>query len=777
MSSRLSESGQATGLVFVGLMLLAIPAGLAVAQGLSTTTADQQTIPTATPPLLGSPTPSETSTSTATETPTSTQTPTPEGDDNQTDGNGTTGQPLFVNDGIRPTDGVTSDEGCSAANYTTIRAAVDAAEPGDTVAVCPGSYPEHVEVTTSNLTITASNRLINAAGDATITNANESAVWINASGVTLQGFNISVGKAADYAIEVGGEEAVIEHNTVESYGVGIFLSDGHTETGECKSEKDFDTVCKTNPPVDPALGAASGGRVLNNSVTADNFRIWVDADRAVIQHNFATERQVRDDYEDYNSSIISSGNDTIIRENTVQTNHPVTAEQSTGLDKAAGGIKVGKNPFESHNNAYDNRVVDNVVDKPLAIGVLTKRKTAGTSIRGNSITSTLDGVNLNDDADVRNNTISAGPKNCIGVSVDIAPMTWAGPQQKDKGVLIKNNTLDGGNRCFEAIQGDANAAVIGNTIRNYLFYGMAFDICRAGAARIAENRITGTGSDFGAGIYIFAREPENCTTYPWRRFKMTKAVEILDNKITDNRENGIVIGEDGKPDQIAIHGNLIRNSDALGINNHNASLIVNATNNIWACGGPSSGADPLADPYTGRLANGSGDAISGGNGSTRNGHPITNVHFDPFKVQNPASCSGSQPTPTGTPTPTRTPTATPPSVNDGAGAPTEIGDGGGTGSGQGAGAGDNGGDGGESDAPGGASTAPGDSTVTQPPPSPPATPTATPPPTPTPPDTPTPTPVVEPGFGVFTWLVGVALLLGLLASTRRATTTRGEGHD
>lgn len=753
MSSRLPESGQASALVLIGLVVLALPVGLALAQGLTSSKTTTASAITPTLPPLNMP---------ATSTPTAT--PTPDGsqndDDNETGGNTPTGQSHFVNAELGPVDGVTSEKGCSGANYTSIQAAVDAADPGDTVAVCPGTYTENVEVSTTNLTITAADRLTQAAGDATITNAAESAVWINAAGVTLRGFNISVGEEADYAIEVGGKRVVIEDNTVESYGVGIFLSDGHRETGECKSEEDFDTVCKTNPPVDPALGPATGGRVLNNSVTADNFRIWVDADRGVIQHNFATELRVRDDYQDYNSSIISSGNDTVIRGNTIQTTRPVMTEQSTQLDKAAGGIKVGKNPFVSHNNAYDNRVVANAVDKPRGIGVITNRKTAGTSIQGNSITSTLDGVNVHDAATVRNNTISAGPKNCIGVSVDIGPMTWAGEQQKNKGVFVLHNTLNGANRCLGAVQADSNAVIAGNTIRNYVFSGISFDVCVAGTGRIIDNQISGTGINYGAGISISSRKSEGCTNYAWYRFPdMAENVVILNNEITDNREEGISIGNHAKPGLVKIHDNLILNNGGLGINNHNASIIVNATENIWACGGPSSGFDPLADPYTGRLANGSGDAISGGNGSTRNGHPISNVHFDPFRVQNPSSCSGSQPTATETQTPTSTPTPTGmPTKTPTATAPSRFGNGTGEMGGNGTGGTGGNGSGGDGNAVATGSTdrkkAATPFTAT---PSPPPTSTSTPPPTVS------PTPRVEPGFGVVIWVVGLVIFSSLLA--------------
>lgn len=250
-------------------------------------------------------------------------------------------------------------------------------------------------------------------------------------------------------------------------------------------------------------------------------------------------------------------------------------------------------------------------------------------------------------------------------------------------------------------------------------------------------------------------------------------IEILDNQITANDPYGIRLHEDAPISRMEIHGNLIKNNQDLGIHNENRSVIVDATNNIWACGGPSSGFDPLADPYTGRLANGSGDAISGGNGSTRNGHPISNVHFDPFRVQDPSSCSGPQPTPTSTPTSTATPTSTPtptatatPTLTP---TPTAAAvNGNSTGGTGGNGTGGNG----TGDVGSGGETSGGDGTTGET-----ATPPMTPKPTDMPPETPTPTPVVEPGFGVGTWALGVAILVGLMALCRRRAVDGKAKHD
>lgn len=85
--------------------------------------------------------------------------------------------------------------------------------------------------------------------------------------------------------------------------------------------------------------------------------------------------------------------------------------------------------------------------------------------------------------------------------------------------------------------------------------------------------------------------------------------------------------------QAEIHGNAFLDNRAYGINN-TVDTTIDATRNYWgAPDGPSSPDDPdapFADPETGTLADGSGDAVSEG---PQDG--VSNVHFDEALSENP----------------------------------------------------------------------------------------------------------------------------------------------
>lgn len=812
MSRDASPRGQLAIVVVVGLTVLAIPAGFALALPAPATTSGLTPTP---PPILNqTDTPTETPTDNGTATPTPTGTPT-DSSGGGGDGNGSgDGQRLVVDKGSGATGGVTSEEACSNAEYTTIQRAVDDAAPGDTVVVCAGTYPESVTIETGDLTLRAD-------GDAVIESSGQPAVQTTTPRVTIRGFTIRT-TGAEHSIAVGGRDSLVRDNNVEltrANSTGIFLSDGLTSEGA----------------PDPTLGAATGSWVVNNTVNGsdDTFShgVFADADQTVIQDNtFFAENKTY--------SIHSAGNETAIRDNTIRHLNPcrqvpfepnacasrykppaiLIGEDNKALRNPDWGVDCtppdGSDDHSNHNRAQQNRVVNNSVSHSPGLGVFISGKGSHTEV----LTATKGAVVRNDSL-YQTGGISGWTKGAVFQNniVDVEGRV-SGESTKEEGTgeqgmclhvhnsRIIRNSIDGYGAQPLLVNGGQNITIKENTLTKaalgveihptFLDYegrhavesvrfinNQVTDVARrlgtapgieirgANVTEFHHNKITNNGGD---GVQISGSESCGGHVSPCN----TTVAELHHNNITGNDQTGVVISKNATV--TGFHYNLIDNNGRLGIHKENQDKtdgewpIVNATNNIWGCGGPSSG---LEDPYTNRTANGSGDSISAGDEAGK-----SNVHFDPFFVRPDVDCqsSGSTPTPSPTPSPTPTPTSTPAGPGgDGSGG--GGGDGGGPGSGggdgdNGAGSGDGGG--GDSDAPSGGDGEGGDGGETAtPPPTSSATPSRTPTASPTPPDTPTPTPAVEPGFGVLTWLVGVAFLVSLLAVRRRSDRDDAESYD
>lgn len=678
----LPESGQTTALVLVGLMVVAIPLGLGLAQGLTSPTVSTEEV--LTPTLLPI---NQTPTPTPRPTPTTTKTP-PRGNDT-----------TLVVDKTSGSGGLTSDAGCADAEYQSIQRAVEEASPGYTVVVCAGTYPEQVVVNTGNITLRAK-------GTAVIENPGGSAVRITTSQVTIRGFVIRATTEDGNVIEVGGRDAHVRNNTVEPTGpgsTGIFLSDGHTAQGD----------------TDPELEVASGSYIVNNTVNAGaqtQYGIWTDADQTNIQNNKLNGGG-------NTTSILSSGNETIIRNNTVR--YPDRRQQGAG-------IKIGESPQKGHNFATRNVVGANSVsggpERGIVVGLQPADSVAQATI-------------------IRDNTVLTSGMDTVD---------WPGAISTfSNETVIRNNTvLDSGHadpsRTYPARPVDGvkivadDVLVIGNTIkRNQDGLSLSgYD------ATIKRNTMANNSLD-GMDSYGYSSEPASG--------------RVLNNTMVGNAGAGIRLND--RPGAgLEAHSNRIWDNSGGGIINYNFDLsdgewpIMNATHNIWDCGGPSSG---LEDPETGRIANGTGDPVSAGDKPG-----VSNVHFDPFLER--SGCTSTPSTPTATPTQTPTVTPTPTSTATPTPTPTAA-----------ASLGEHGGDGAGTDEGNGDALGPdregdsqGDGTSEGTPPPSPPTETSSEPPTPTI----SPTPVVEPGFSVLTWFIGIVLLGGLVAF-RRQMTSNTEGDN
>lgn len=690
MSRELPASGQVTALVLVGLMVLAITAGLALAQGMTTPPTVTTTDTVVTPPLppvnlIDTPTPTPTPTDSEAE---------PQGDEH-----------TLVVDKEEPL----SEADCPDWDYRNLQDAVDAADTGGTVVVCAGEY-ESTRIETRNLTLQAH-------GNAVIKGVGQPAVRITAPHVTARGFRVRT-TGANHTIEIGGQWTVVRDMTLnltddgtdDAPSVGIFVGDGHDHP--------------SSP--DPSLGAATGTLIGNNTfnLTAESnaavIGVWADADRSVIANSsFAGQGNA--------TAITSTGNGTVVRNNTLRYQHPQEDYPAALRDSyPRPAIKVGStNCIQGCGTPIDNitappgqtwasrnLLVDNVIDGAPSSGIRLNTVANHTIVRRNTITDTpAQGIltRANDTLVQRNNVTAVRGQ---GVRI-----------QTGYDARILENTMQKSGGWGVYLFGVTNATVRRNEIRaNNVYIGGGHSLERRSTGQVVNNTL------------------------------------VNDASIIVDRGNGNV----GEPIEVEAHRNRILNNSALGIwvydfnPTDDAWPIFNATNNIWGCGGPSGG---LEDPFTNRTANGSGAAISAGDEPG-----VSNVHFDPFLVR--AGCPSHTPTPkqtptrtltptlTATPTPPPTPTPIPPST------PASN-----AGSGNGTGGTGNGNDGtglsGES-----SDSRTGTTTIT-----------ATAPSTESPMPTETPTPVVEPGFGMNSWLLGGFILVGLLAVRRQRIHASEESDD
>ena len=118
--------------------------------------------------------------------------------------------------------------GCANAQFSTISAAVTAANPGATIIVCPGTYTEDVTIE-KPLTILGSSATVapdssDSSPLSPITGGNNGFTVLS-PGVTISGFTV-VGASSD-GFMVVGDHATIRNNTVTNNGLGDPSSPGN----------------------------------------------------------------------------------------------------------------------------------------------------------------------------------------------------------------------------------------------------------------------------------------------------------------------------------------------------------------------------------------------------------------------------------------------------------------------------------------------------------------------------------------------------------------------
>jgi parallel beta-helix repeat protein len=158
------------------------------------------------------------------------------------------------------------------AAYTTIQAAVNAANPGDTVSVAPGIYTEQVTVPVAKNNLTIMSQQLWAAvieAPATLTGAPD-IVQISANAVTLENFTISGpsnGIEAGVRIDSGGSATVRDNLITQidgsifgaGQGIGVLITSGNGTIAD-------NTITQYEKAGIVADGASSSASIAGNLV-------------------------------------------------------------------------------------------------------------------------------------------------------------------------------------------------------------------------------------------------------------------------------------------------------------------------------------------------------------------------------------------------------------------------------------------------------------------------------------------------------------------------------
>ena len=315
---------------------------------------------------------------------------------------GAPGQTLFVfnhNMQSASAHGHGNGSGCGNARYSTIGAAVAAANSGDTVMVCPGIYDEDV-VVNKTLTLIGQNATIDATGF-------DNGVQVLASHSAVEG--LVVENAIGEGILVQGipgtpiSDVTISGNTVVHNDQGN--PTGAPIAGSAYAECNAGA---NNVPGDCGEGihlmVADNSTVAGNKVTGNSGGILLTDEFGPTDNNLIVNNDVSDNTLDcgvtvagHNTGAFSGGTPQPsvggVFDNTILGNHITNngvAGQGAGVILATGG---------PGGAVYDNRVQGNYISGNGLAGVTVHSHAPGQDLNGNTIENNKIGTN-NLDGDI-----------------------------------------------------------------------------------------------------------------------------------------------------------------------------------------------------------------------------------------------------------------------------------------------------------------------------------------------------------------------------------------
>jgi parallel beta-helix repeat protein len=284
---------------------------------------------------------------------------------------------------------------CRQADFSSIQAAVAAAEPGDKILVCPGVYLETVEVTNPDLRIEAQ-----AAPGEVVLQGTPSQPFgfrlLNTTGVLVQGFTVQGFSDANIRIEGGSGNILRKNITTAAIGSGIRVINssanvveqntsfanqggGITVTSTVTAPATSDNIIRHNETYSngqvglqilitpPAVGtlsgnvmfgndshdnpigirnvqSAHGSAIENNRVFSNNWGIIVGLSRDVTVRNNRTERNT-----EFGIRLQNGANNSVVEKNEVFHN------TQDGIRLEGGPIVVANNMVQLNHVRRNGR--------------------------------------------------------------------------------------------------------------------------------------------------------------------------------------------------------------------------------------------------------------------------------------------------------------------------------------------------------------------------------------------------------------------------------------
>jgi parallel beta-helix repeat protein len=289
--------------------------------------------------------------------------------------------------------------GCGNAAYSTIGAAVAAASPGDTIKVCPGTYPEDVAVDKA-LTLTGQNATIDATGK-------DNGVQVLASGVTVQGFTVmnAIGEGilvGQTPLPQGVTPLDIGDVTIQD-NIVVDNDQGNPTGQELTASSYAQCVAANNIPGDCGEGihllSVHSSTVTGNYVSGDSGGILLTDENGATYGNTISSNTVSNNL--YDCGITIAGHRPLVFGGGVHDN-TISGNRATGngvLGQGGGVLLASGVPGNipgipgTGGAVYDNTVTGNFLAGNGLAGVTVHSHSPGENLNGNVVENNVIGTN------------------------------------------------------------------------------------------------------------------------------------------------------------------------------------------------------------------------------------------------------------------------------------------------------------------------------------------------------------------------------------------------